>query len=165
MAEDLDTSKITHWRSIVTLIVFVLTNINVLFPFHIPILVPKSIYYACLDCLSSLRIIPRRYESAADGGKSYVRLWFPMNLITAPLIADLFLLAILAIGRKEVHDGTIGTANISPLDIMIFSSHWPTSPSLSMHRVSSGTSHSRFSNAQGRLATASSFSCTPSSFC
>ncbi|CAI6035186.1 unnamed protein product [Clonostachys chloroleuca] len=120
MAEDLDTSKITHWRSIVTLIVFVLTNINVLFPFHIPILVPKSIYYACLDCLSSLRIIPRRYESPADGGKAYVRLRFPMNLITAPLIADLFLLAILAIGRKEVHDGTIGTANISPLDIMIF---------------------------------------------
>ncbi|VUC31235.1 unnamed protein product [Clonostachys rosea] len=120
MAEDLDTTKITHWRSIVTLIVFVLTNINVLFPFHIPILVPKSIYYACLDCLSSLRIIPRRNESAADGDKAYVRLWFPMNLVTAPLIADLFLLAILAIGRKEVHDGTIGTANISPLDIMIF---------------------------------------------
>lgn len=43
-----------------------------------------------------------------------------MNFITAPLIADLFLLAILAIGRKEVHDGTIGTDNISPLDIMVF---------------------------------------------
>ncbi|CAH0045462.1 unnamed protein product [Clonostachys solani] len=120
MAEDLDTTKITDWRSIITLIVFVLTNINVLFPFHIPIFVPKSIYYACLNCLSSLKIIPLRNESPADGGKAYVRLWFPMNLVTAPLIADLFLLAILAIGRKEVHDGTIGTANISPLDIMIF---------------------------------------------
>lgn len=43
-----------------------------------------------------------------------------MNLVTAPLIADLFLLAILAIGRQEVHDGTIGAHNISPIDIMVF---------------------------------------------
>ncbi|TEA12073.1 Arsenical pump membrane protein [Colletotrichum sidae] len=43
-----------------------------------------------------------------------------MNSVTAPLIADLFLLAILAIGRKEVHDGTIGEGGIFPLDIMIF---------------------------------------------
>lgn len=43
-----------------------------------------------------------------------------MNFVTAPIIADLFLLAILAIGRKEVHDGTIGANNISPIDIMIF---------------------------------------------
>jgi len=28
-----------------------------------------------------------------------------MNFVTAPLVADLFLLAILAIGRQEVHDG------------------------------------------------------------
>lgn len=43
-----------------------------------------------------------------------------MNFVTTPLIADLFLLAILAIGRQEVHDGTIGANNISPLDIMAF---------------------------------------------
>lgn len=43
-----------------------------------------------------------------------------MNFVTAPLIADLFLLAILAIGRKEVHDGTLGADNISPIDIMAF---------------------------------------------
>jgi Na+/H+ antiporter NhaD/arsenite permease-like protein len=43
-----------------------------------------------------------------------------MNFVTAPLIADLFLLAILAIGRKEVHDGTLGSNNILPYNIMIF---------------------------------------------
>jgi Na+/H+ antiporter NhaD/arsenite permease-like protein len=43
-----------------------------------------------------------------------------MNFVTAPLIADLFLLAILAIGRNEVHDGTIGADNISPIEIMAF---------------------------------------------
>jgi Na+/H+ antiporter NhaD/arsenite permease-like protein len=36
------------------------------------------------------------------------------------LIADLFLLAIRAIGRTEVHAGTIGADNILPYNIMIF---------------------------------------------
>lgn len=43
-----------------------------------------------------------------------------MDFVTAPLIADLFLIAILAIGREEVHDGTLGADGISPLDIMVF---------------------------------------------
>lgn len=43
-----------------------------------------------------------------------------MNFVTAPLIADLFLLAILAIGRQEIHDGTIGSDGILPYNIMIF---------------------------------------------
>lgn len=43
-----------------------------------------------------------------------------MNFITAPLIADLFLLAILAIGRDEVYGGTVGSDNINPIDIMLF---------------------------------------------
>lgn len=43
-----------------------------------------------------------------------------MDFSTAPIIADLFLLAILAIGRQEVHDGTVGADGISPIDIMVF---------------------------------------------
>lgn len=43
-----------------------------------------------------------------------------MNSVTAPLIADLFLLAILAIGREEVKAGTLGDNGIFPIDIMIF---------------------------------------------
>lgn len=50
----------------------------------------------------------------------FVPLNIPFNFVTAPLIADLFLLAILAIGRQEVHDGTVGSDNISPIDIMVF---------------------------------------------
>ena len=45
---------------------------------------------------------------------------FPINFVTAPLIADLFLLAILAISRQEVHDGTLGSDGIVPIDIMAF---------------------------------------------
>jgi hypothetical protein len=81
-----------------------------------------------------------------DGGeqgisKYFVRYSFPINFVTAPLIADLFLLAISAIGRNEVlrpsillaetftklmsvfsqvYDGTIGSDNIHPIDIMAF---------------------------------------------
>lgn len=44
----------------------------------------------------------------------------PLNFITAPLIADLFLLAILAIGRDEVRQGTVGADNIYPINIMAF---------------------------------------------
>lgn len=43
-----------------------------------------------------------------------------MDFVTAPLVADLFLLAITAIGRDEVHDGTIGANGIVPYDIMLF---------------------------------------------
>ncbi|KAI2786570.1 hypothetical protein POX_g08956 [Penicillium oxalicum] len=122
MAGDLDTSKIRDWRSIVTLIVFVITNIIVLFPFKVPIFVPRWLYHAALDTLSAVRIIrPRKLSSPTrDENRLFIRFNFPLNFVTAPLAADLFLLAILAIGRKEVHDGTLGSDNISPIDIMAF---------------------------------------------
>ncbi|TDZ20808.1 Arsenical pump membrane protein [Colletotrichum orbiculare MAFF 240422] len=120
-----ETDQIREWRSIVTLIVFCIANIIVLFPFHLPLYVPRRVAHAFLDFLSKLRVIaPRKRRGHQDaqgqGAKRFVRLRFPMNSVTAPLIADLFLLAILAIGRKEVHDGTIGEGGIFPLDIMIF---------------------------------------------
>ncbi|KAK1757304.1 hypothetical protein QBC47DRAFT_442118 [Echria macrotheca] len=123
MAEDtskFDTSGITEWRSIVTLVVFVLTNINVLFPFHIPLFIPRWAYNAFHDALSAIRVLRRRPRRADDERKAFVRYNFPMNFVTAPLIADLFLLAISAIGREEVRGGTIGADHISPLDIMLF---------------------------------------------
>ncbi|KAL4916141.1 hypothetical protein BDW62DRAFT_109374 [Aspergillus aurantiobrunneus] len=115
---DLDTDRIKDWRSIITLVVFVLANIVVLFPFHIPIYIPRSCANAVLRALSALRAIEPRQRGCNVG--RFVRLNFPFNFVTAPLIADLFLLAILAIGRKEVHDGTIEADNISPIDIMVF---------------------------------------------
>ncbi|KAK4234418.1 hypothetical protein C8A03DRAFT_37807 [Achaetomium macrosporum] len=124
---------IKAWRSIVTLVLFVLANIIVLFPFHIPIYIPRWLYDAFLDCLSALRIIsPRDHHGGGEGShdhgsdktstrsSAFVRLNFPMNIVTGPLIADLFLLAILAIGAREVREGTLGADHISPLDIMLF---------------------------------------------
>ncbi|KAI0897281.1 hypothetical protein F4806DRAFT_461567 [Annulohypoxylon nitens] len=131
---DLNTDIIREWHSIVTLVVFVLTNIVVLFPFHIPIPFPRSLKNAILDGLSTLRVISPREERSQDESRAitvpgeepqdetgyWVKLQFPMNFVTTPLIADLFLLAIQAIGRAEVYGGTIGANNISPIDIMAF---------------------------------------------
>ncbi|OJD27729.1 hypothetical protein ACJ73_00876 [Blastomyces percursus] len=134
--EDLNTGEIRNWRSIVTLLVFIITNIVVLVPFHVPIYIPRRLVETVVDALSALRIIPPRkvqnQQDPADGEdvdddqngkvkrKPFLRWNFPMNFVTAPLIADLFLLAILAIGREEVRGGTLGANNISPLDIMAF---------------------------------------------
>ncbi|PSN59384.1 hypothetical protein BS50DRAFT_565556 [Corynespora cassiicola Philippines] len=115
-----DTSKIREWRSIVTLVVFVITNLVVLFPFQVPLYAPRILHNGFINLLVSLRIIPRKRSTTQDPTSTFVRYDFPLNFITAPLIADLFLLAILAIGRQEVHDGTLGGNNIEPLDIMLF---------------------------------------------
>ncbi|KAK0708479.1 arsenical pump membrane protein-domain-containing protein [Lasiosphaeris hirsuta] len=119
-ANKLDTSIINEWRSIVTLIVFVFTNINVLFPFHIPIYLPRYLSDAAADLFAALKVAPLRRKHLNGASKTFVRFSFPMNFVTAPLIADLFLLAISAIGRDEVRGGTLGADHISPLDIMLF---------------------------------------------
>jgi len=111
----IDTDGIKDWRSIVTLIVFVITNIIVLFPFSLPTPAPQVLRNAWWDLLAKCRIISRRHTGVQAQSWS-----FPVNLTTAPLIADLFLLAILAIGRDEVYGGTVGTDNIYPIYIMIF---------------------------------------------
>lgn len=121
----MDTSRIKDWRSIVTLIVFVLTNIVVLFPFHVPLYIPRPWSNAFLDALSVCRIISPRQDRNLDLAEKksqsrYVVVQISISFSTAPLVADLFLLAILAIGRQEVHDGTVGANHINPIDIMVF---------------------------------------------
>lgn len=115
-----------------------LADINVLWPFHIPIYIPRIFSDGIRKSLVGLRVIPPRHsrpelkdgphdEQAADNASRttekpshFVLFRFPMNFVTAPLIADLFLLAILAIGREEVKAGTLGAYHIVPYDIMIF---------------------------------------------
>ncbi|KAH7313905.1 arsenite efflux transporter [Stachybotrys elegans] len=115
-----DTSQIGDWRSIITLIVFIITNVVVSFPFHIPIPVPRSLSDAFLRGLCKLRIIPPPSHQETEDGGRWVVLRFHVSTVMAPLYACLFLLAILAIGRREVYDGTIGSENIEPYDVMIF---------------------------------------------
>lgn len=105
----------------------------VLFPFHITFFVPTIFVQKSLVILRRLRVI-RPLSRNRDGDeddstpnpaeagrtRSFTRLRLPLNFVTAPLIADLFLLAILAIGREEVYGGTVGSESIQPLDIMAF---------------------------------------------
>ncbi|EFQ35566.1 arsenite efflux transporter [Colletotrichum graminicola] len=116
-----DMSQIREWRSILTLIVFIITNTVVSFPFHIPIPVPRVAWNAFLGVLARVRIIPPRDLAGPreDGGRWKVLRW-SISTIMAPVYACLFLLATLAIGRDEVHDGTVGSNNIDPYDVMIF---------------------------------------------
>ncbi|KND94589.1 hypothetical protein TOPH_00819 [Tolypocladium ophioglossoides CBS 100239] len=155
----LDTvNLISHWRSIITLVVYVLISeysrarlatcrrgARQLTPWQTstssslsrPHLHPAGAGECLLlDALSALPVIPTRRDRFQHGveddhdddndnnnnGKlePWVRLNFPMNVVTVPLMVDLFLLAILAIGRSEVHVGTIGADNISPIGIMVF---------------------------------------------
>ncbi|KAH7007146.1 putative arsenite efflux transporter ArsB-like protein [Ilyonectria destructans] len=130
MAQSTEPAQISDWQSILTFIVFLVTNIVVLFPFHIPFYAPRVVIRAVLGFLSAIRVISPTGRATKHGSlqeqkgpgdtKHFVRLRLPMNFVTAPLIADLFLLAVGAIGREEVHDGTIGANHISPIDIMAF---------------------------------------------
>lgn len=107
----------------------------VLFPFHVPIYVPTALVQAVFSTLCRLRVIspahggtwaaqdepaPRGAGRAPRPTPRLTRLRLPMNFMTAPLIADLFLLAIVAIGREEVRSGTVGSNHIQPIDIMVF---------------------------------------------
>ena len=94
-------------------------DIVVLFPFDVPVFVPRLLTSALRDGLAWLRIVPRRHGAGRDNGR-WTRLRLPLNYMTAPLVAALFLLAVSAIGRREVHDGTVGDDHIKPLDIMVF---------------------------------------------
>ena len=103
----------------------------VLFPFHVPLYIPRRFYDALVSLMVRIRVVSE-HGDAADSSQegsdlrdpclhvAFKKLNFPLNFITAPIIADLLLLAVSAIGRREVEDGTIGTAHIHPLDIMLF---------------------------------------------
>jgi Na+/H+ antiporter NhaD/arsenite permease-like protein len=102
-------------------------DIVVLFPFDVPVYIPRPLSDAAIYTLSAVRFISPQQDRSDYGSragennlvKPFLRLDLPMNYVTAPLIADLFLLAISAIGRQEVYNGTIGADNITPFDIIL----------------------------------------------
>lgn len=97
-----------------------------LFPFDVPVYLPRVLVEGTSRLLQRLRVIsPQDSQHGLQGyalgkPKAFTRLLLPINFLTAPVIADLFLLAILAIGREEVAAGTIGAHHINPIDIMVF---------------------------------------------
>ncbi|KAF1357570.1 putative arsenite transmembrane transporter protein [Lizonia empirigonia] len=128
MAVDLDTSQIKEWRSIITLVIFILTNFPILRPFRVSMYIPRLFANTFWTCLAALRIAPPRNLSSLDAKHAsrkirtyFVRVSIPVNYVTAPLMASLFLLALGAIGRNEIHAGTMGNddTGISPYDLVL----------------------------------------------
>ncbi|KAJ8105256.1 hypothetical protein OPT61_g10291 [Boeremia exigua] len=129
MSVSLDTRAIRQWRSVSTLVAFIFANLSVLWPFYAPIYVPRVVYNAVLKATHTLRISssntqPLHKDSEIKPSrllKYFVCFHFPVNLITGPLIANVFLLTISAIGREEIRSGIVGSADIGicPYDIVL----------------------------------------------
>lgn len=131
-------SGVRNFQSIATLIVFSLTSaclnslvvrassewylhvtdIVVVFPFHIPISVPSSVQHGSFSFLGAIKIlkpplrraaVSTRLNSGFMANPKYTTVKFPINFATAPVIAVLFLLACTAIHRREVYDGIFGS--------------------------------------------------------
>ncbi|EIN06426.1 hypothetical protein PUNSTDRAFT_105417 [Punctularia strigosozonata HHB-11173 SS5] len=116
-------ADISDWRSVVTLIVFILANVFVVFPQNVP--VPIWAARRLRSLLARTRIYPLPAPAADDSsdnmtGRDPAKMSIPFNFVTAPLTAVVVLLAIRAIGRTEIIHGIIGTEHIHPIDIMAF---------------------------------------------
>ncbi|KAF8271028.1 hypothetical protein EI94DRAFT_1770556 [Lactarius quietus] len=101
--------QVTNWRSILTLVVFFLTNIVVIFPFRIPL--PNFVVPAFRNALVKCRAIPSTSEPPR-------RQYLYVNFLSAPMIAVLLLLATKAINGAVLRHGILGTDGIQPINIM-----------------------------------------------
>lgn len=114
--------RVTNWRSILTLVVFFLTNIVVIFPFRIPL--PIFTVSAVHNALVKCRFIHRTSEPPR-------RQYLYVNFLTAPMIAVLLLLATKAINGSVLRYGILalwlmmrlGTAGVS---LHFIGCDWPT---------------------------------------
>ncbi|PNY23830.1 Uncharacterized protein TCAP_06227 [Tolypocladium capitatum] len=110
--------------------VFILANIIAAVPFRFPILIPRKLSNAFLIVLRALRVMPPKRDDDDDNNgngngnveSSWVRLNLPMNIVTAPLGANILLLAVRAIDKQDVLLGIFGDMHVSvpirPFDIV-----------------------------------------------
>lgn len=99
------------------------------FPFRLPVFVPTCIWNVISSSLVALRLIPprphypgrRASHDQNNPVKLFERLELPMDLVSTPLLAVLFLAATQVIGRQdsqELHDGIIGTDLLTPIHVI-----------------------------------------------
>ncbi|KAI8628144.1 hypothetical protein F5Y19DRAFT_438315 [Xylariaceae sp. FL1651] len=128
MDNDPGEDRFQEWRSILTLIIFFLVNLTVIFPFHFPLYVPYRIFHlirARLVYLSHLlgksrQNVPGEAGTGLSSSKGFRRTSIPINFTTAPLAAVIFLLATTAMTPEELRSGILGSNNLVPLDIVAF---------------------------------------------
>ncbi|KAF3807923.1 hypothetical protein GCG54_00007659 [Colletotrichum gloeosporioides] len=123
MSDEIENSKqstVTEWRSILTLVVFIISSLIVAFPFKIHLPCPSRFSNLIHDCLATARIVAARRSPIRPDARPWAVIVVPLDLTTAPLLAVLLLLASTAIGKRQLLEGTIGANDISPLDILVF---------------------------------------------
>ncbi|KAI0002290.1 hypothetical protein BJV74DRAFT_973951 [Russula compacta] len=102
-------TNIANWRSILTLTVFFLSNIIVIFPFRVPLPRPAASFFH--DVLVKFRIFPRTSEPPR-------RSYLPVNFLSGPIIAILLLLATRTINGVVLKHGILGADGVQPMSIM-----------------------------------------------
>ncbi|KAH9949284.1 hypothetical protein B0H21DRAFT_786976 [Amylocystis lapponica] len=99
-----------HWKAILVLVLFVISNVAVVFPIRLP--VPQAIIQWGQNILIFCRVLPRR--SGPPPKAKHIHLDF----ITVPLFSVILLLITGAINGAVVRDGIVGANGVKPLDIM-----------------------------------------------
>jgi len=92
---------ISNWKSIVTLILFVVANAVVIFPFYVGIPMPMFV---------------SNFVYGSSSGRRKARIKF--DFVTAPVIIVLLLWASTSIDSTVIRDGIVGTNGIQPLSTM-----------------------------------------------
>ncbi|KAI0359203.1 hypothetical protein OH77DRAFT_1010853 [Trametes cingulata] len=110
-SSDTSTHSINTWPAILTLILFFISNLAVIFPLRLP--VPQVLIKPARHLLTRCRILaPQHSPHAAKPA------YLPLNYITVPLVSVLLLLAAGVFDGGTVRDGVVGTNGVQPLNIM-----------------------------------------------
>jgi Na+/H+ antiporter NhaD/arsenite permease-like protein len=96
-------------------------DLPILHPFSLPVYIPHWVAESLFYILSVLRILSWQREGGAAKRSRFTRYTVPVNYVTAPLAAVLFLLAATVIGKHELMLGIIGDddTGICPYDLVI----------------------------------------------
>ncbi|KAM5544968.1 hypothetical protein V8D89_001079 [Ganoderma adspersum] len=115
ITRDTPSTSVGSWQAILTLVLFLVSNVAVIFPLRVPI--PLFILEMVTHTLVVLRIAPEqdRHHLASQTLK---RRYIHLNFITIPLVSVLVLLAAGVFDGQTLRDGVLGTAGIQPLNIM-----------------------------------------------
>ncbi|GJE94670.1 hypothetical protein PsYK624_108410 [Phanerochaete sordida] len=101
--------NVGNWAAILVMVMFVLSNIAVIFPLRIPI--PFLLTNPVINLLVKHRIIPPRMRGPR-------RFQIHLNFITVPLTCVLILLACKAIDGEVLKRGILGADGVKPINIM-----------------------------------------------
>ncbi|KAI8978233.1 hypothetical protein BD414DRAFT_524256 [Trametes punicea] len=100
------------WPAILTIILFFISNLAVIFPLRLPI--PISLLRVARRVLVITCVLPKR----SNGPQAFKPTYLHLNFITVPLLSVLLLLAAGVFDGTTLRDGIVGTGGIRPLNIM-----------------------------------------------